>query len=410
MKRAETNAGMQAGGWQGLVLVLTSVFPVMGMVLISPNLPALNAQFGNVDGGAYLVSIALTVPALCIAVLAPFAGLLVDRTARVRLLRLALLVYGLVGVAPVFLDDIRAIIVVRACLGVTEAVIMTTVFVLIGSYFHGHHRGRWLAYTGAFAAFGATLLYAVGGALSEYGWRVPFAAYSASILLLPLTWLLWEPVRASPASVPSNGQHGSAAPQGGRTVLAFAGICAMTVGCSVAFYIIPLQMGVFLHERSAASGALIGTAISVASLGNPLGALLYRFLQGRAPFVLIGGCLLVSGVGLAGMTAMAALPVVIAAAFVNQVGCGLMYPVLSSWAMSLLPAPMRGRGGGVFTSAFFAGQFLCPLMLISLTRHAGALGHTFLWVGLACVAAGVVLILAARLGDREAAALTGSQL
>ncbi len=49
----------------------------------------------------------------------------------------------------------------------------------------------------------------------------------------------------------------------------------------------------------------------------------------------------------------------------------------------MLPAEARGRAAGGFTSSLFLGQFLCPLVLITLARATGTLGDTFVWLAAA---------------------------
>ena len=63
----------QAGLPQSLLLLLGSCLPVLGAVLLAPVLPRMQAHFADVAGSAVLVPIVLTLPALVIAMLAPFA-------------------------------------------------------------------------------------------------------------------------------------------------------------------------------------------------------------------------------------------------------------------------------------------------------------------------------------------------
>ena len=56
-----------AGVKQGVALLIAGVLPAMGVTLLSPNLPAIQAHFAGIPAADYWVSIALTAPALCIA-------------------------------------------------------------------------------------------------------------------------------------------------------------------------------------------------------------------------------------------------------------------------------------------------------------------------------------------------------
>ena len=64
-------------------------------------------------------------PGLTMALLAPFAGLAVDRFGRRRLLLICTALYGVSGSAPLLLDDLDHIYASRLLLGVSEAGILT---------------------------------------------------------------------------------------------------------------------------------------------------------------------------------------------------------------------------------------------------------------------------------------------
>ena len=152
-------------------------------------------EFGGVEGSQYLVPMALTIPALCVAVFSPFAGWLSDRVGRKILLIVSLLVYAGIGVMPYFLSDLLQIIATRIGLGLTEAVIMTLATALIGDYFIGKERERWIGIQFATVSLSAIVLIAVGGILGEVlGSRGPFLLYLLAIpVALLAAFVLFEP-------------------------------------------------------------------------------------------------------------------------------------------------------------------------------------------------------------------------
>ena len=86
----------------------------MGIVLLVPIVPQMYANFSAVPNADYLIQGGvLTMPALCIALFSAFAGWLADAVGRRRLLIGAVLLYSVVGIAPIFLDNLYAIIVSR---------------------------------------------------------------------------------------------------------------------------------------------------------------------------------------------------------------------------------------------------------------------------------------------------------
>src|SRR5215203_4847583 len=186
--------GRPAGRAQALVLLFSSCLAVLGAVLLAPVLPRIQDAFADTPGVEALTPIVLTAPALVIGLTATFAGRIVDRLGRKRLLVGALVVYAFAGTAPLWLPSLELIVVSRVLVGLTEATIMTCCTTLLADYFHGSLRDRYFGLQVVFTTVAATLFFALGGALGAQDWRTPFWLYAVS---LPLAFLaaryVWQP-------------------------------------------------------------------------------------------------------------------------------------------------------------------------------------------------------------------------
>lgn len=156
-----------AGSAQAALLLFGSCLPVLGAVLIAPVLPRMHAHFAETPGVAVLVPVALTLPALVIALLAPLAGVLADRVGRRALLLASMLLYSLCGLLPLWLDSLVLIVASRAGIGLAEAGIMTCCTTLMGDYFDGQRRARLFALQMVVTSLAAALFMGVGGALGK---------------------------------------------------------------------------------------------------------------------------------------------------------------------------------------------------------------------------------------------------
>ena len=132
----------QAGFATGMSLLIPITLSTMAIVLLAPVVPQLMAEYKDVPNADFLVPMVLTTPALCIAILSTFAGAMGDYFGRRRLLIASLAVYGIVGLAPIFLKDIAAILASRVLVGIAEALIMVTTTTMIGDYFQGARRDK----------------------------------------------------------------------------------------------------------------------------------------------------------------------------------------------------------------------------------------------------------------------------
>ncbi|MEL6654666.1 MAG: MFS transporter [Bacteroidota bacterium] len=169
-------------------LLLTSTLTVMSGALIAPALPRMEAAFAETEYVALLTRLVLTVPALVIALFSPVAGWLIDRFGKIRLFLAAMAIYAIAGSAGFWLEDLYQILLSRAILGLSVALIMTTGTTLIGDYYEGEERNAFIGIQGAFMAFGGTVFVSISGLLADLNWRYPFLVYAFGWVVLVLVW------------------------------------------------------------------------------------------------------------------------------------------------------------------------------------------------------------------------------
>jgi MFS family permease len=385
----------RAGFATGISLLLPITLSAMAIVLLAPNLPALLQEFASVEHHEYWVPMVLTVPALCVALFSPMAGILGDRFGRRRLLLAAFLVYAVVGIAPVFLRDLGWIIVSRVAVGLAEAMIMVLSTTMIGDYFEGPARDRWLAGQTAMASMSALLFLNVGGFLGRFGWRAPFWVYGSALLMFVLVLLFtWEPARRDSPDAEIAQRDASSA---GFPWLRMSGIIAITVFGSVLFYTAQIQSPIGLTQFGITDPARIGFLTSLASIGVPAGTYVSSRVGSKLP---IASLLLIEftllAIGFLLMSRSGAPAGFLVGCFINQFGAGMLLPSLLVWAISGLPFEVRSRGAGLWTGAFSVGQFLCPVVVTVAGSHTGGLRGAF-GVLAAAALVGAALSLFARL-------------
>ena len=367
----------------GLSLLIPITLSTMAIVLLAPVLPKLMAEYAGVPHADYLAPIVLTMPALCVALLSPVAGALGDYFGRRRLLMFALALYGVVGLAPIFLTDLTAILVSRVGVGVAEALIITLTTTLIGDYYKGQARDRWLAAQTATASISALLFFNLGGLLGTFGWRAPFWVYASALLMLAaVVRFTWNSDTQAEPDAHLHNLSWAAFPWS-----RMAGIVAVTIFASVLFYTVQIQAAPGLVAHGLSNSAQIGFLTSVASVGVPLGTLIYSRIS-RTPVVwLLLIELSILGVGFVLMSKAPSVTLFLVGCGINQIGAGLLLPTLLIWAMGQLSFEVRGRGVGVWQAAFALGQFLSPIILTFIGGRVGGLLPSFAWLGYAGFAA-----------------------
>lgn len=379
-----TQTTRTAGTTQAMLLIVANVLPTMGIVSLIPVLPQLFVRFHDAPHAGFLVPAIITAPSICIALLSPVAGTIADRIGRRKLLLAGLMVYALFGCAPLLLDDLHSIIATRVCLGVTEAIIYTCVNTLMGDYFKGAVRRKWLAWQNAIGSLLATGLIIVGGILGSISWHGPFAMYGLAIpIFLAVLAFTWEPEpqadeqdTGSPTSIDAP-----------FPVTQMALVYAVTLFGAIVFFIEPLQLGLVMSRIGLGSPDVIGFVSAGAGFALPLGA----YLLGRATTLRVGYLLAVALVFFAAgfwiLGQSRTLTGVVTGACLAQFACGITFPLLITWCQSKLHFGVRARGVGLWTSTFFIGQFASTTLVSLIAGPAGGISGVMIVFAIVCAIA-----------------------
>jgi MFS family permease len=399
-------AERQAGTLQGILLLLPITMAVMGLIVLVPILPAMMAHYRDVPGVDYLIPLMLTLPALCVAVLSPVAGVVVDFFGRRKTCIGALVIYSIVGILPIFLESLSAIIISRVVLGAMEALVVISSTTLIGDYFHGRDREKWLANQTAVASLSSIFLALLGGALGSFGWRGAFAAYGVSIVFaIALLLWTWEP-RKSDEPLEEFAAPGARFPW--STILP---ISLLAIFGGTMFFTMQIQVSSMLSEYYAISStSALGLYSGLAGLSVAAGTLLYRRFTAR----FITPTQLLIAFGLLGVSYVlmnySPTPQLFTTwLVVNQIGSGMLLPALVVSAMGRLPFEVRGRGTGMFMSGWWLGQPLSSQAVAFMRGHNGGnLPATLQILGILClVAAAIALASRFRGSSRTEASAVG---
>lgn len=351
-----------------ITLLVISTLTVMAGATIAPSLPAMQQHFANIPNVGYWVRLILTVPALFIAIGAPFVGVLIDKLGRKPLLTTALVVYGLAGSSGLWLNTVGFILVGRALLGFSVAGIMTTATALIADYYTGPTRGQFLGLQAAFMALGGVVFLTVGGFLADINWRMPFFIYLIALLLVPCVLLLLPEPNRTASGVQANVQDEPVSLPMNLVVLTY-GVALLT---QIVFYLIPVQLPFYLQGLVNANASQSGLAIALTTLCSAISSILYQRVKARLSFINIYGVAFLNmalGYGLISLANGYGL--VLPGLAIAGLGLGLLMPNMNFCLTSISPGATRGRVLSGLTTSFFLGQFLSPLFSQPLSQSVG---------------------------------------
>jgi MFS family permease len=382
---------------QGIFLLLPITLAVIGVSVFTATVAQMQEHFKDVPNGDYLVNLLQTMPGFWIVAFSPVAGWLADKFGRRRILIWSMIIYAAAGVAPFFMDAIYPILVTRCLVGMCESVVLTVTTTMLCDYFKSRSREKWLASQTGVASLSALIIIPLGGILGNiFGWHGPFLVYLYSLLLVIfLAIFCWEPAHEGPSEPAAADAVNVGVRYTTMPVARMMGICAITVIGSVMFYSTITQNANAFVALGVTNPAKIGTYATFASLGVPIGTVLFWGLGRLHIGWLLFIDFLLIGIGFTWMS-LASTPLeYVYAANVQQIGCGLILPTLLVWATRGLAYSIRGRGNGFWQGAFGVGLFVSGAALTFLSKQFNdSILLAFGALGKVCLVAAAIVIVA----------------
>lgn len=348
-----------------ITLLLSSMFTMMAGAIVSPSLPQIERIFHDKENIAILTRLILSIPAVFTALCSPMFGVLADKLGRKSLLLSSLVLYAIGGVSGFLMNDIYLILTGRALLGISVAGIMTISSTLIGDYYTGAERNKFMGLQGAFMGIGGVVFVSLAGILADIKWNLPFLIYLLSLVAL-VTGMIslkdtpkekhasYHRLESMPYKLHASKVYG----------LIFIGI--------VFFYVMPVQLPFLLDKMEKMSNSKIGFVISVMQLSSSIVALNYKRIKGLFEFEIIYlFVMLFMGVGFAMLAFCTQFSIILLSVAIAGIGVGLLMPLGNLWIMEIAPEHKRGVMVGNITTAVYLGQFLSPILLQPVVNAFG---------------------------------------
>lgn len=177
----------QISGRLTFTILSISLLTVMAGAAMAPALWAVKAHFA--DKPDLLVQFIVSLPALFI-IITNLCFPFLCKVFKTKTLAVAgLVLYIVSGSGAFFLDDITAILALRALLGVSVGMIMPLSTGLLSYYFPPEEQSRMMGLCAAMNQIGGVVATLVAGVLAKVGWNYAFLVYLMGLFVLVLVLL-----------------------------------------------------------------------------------------------------------------------------------------------------------------------------------------------------------------------------
>lgn len=344
-------------------IALTGVPASVGVMCLSPVLPAIEASYaGNPDMQILVKYISVGV-GLGMILGAPIAGAVSDRVGRRLTLIIALLVFCLFGTAGLLVDYVPALIAMRMIVGAAASACLTVGVALMGELFSDARRDGLIGMNAMCSGIFGIVAILLSGQLGAISVKLPFVLHLLPLPLLLMTILFIPNVKPQARQAVATGQ---------KLNREHWKMIFFSLLCGVVLFSMPVYIPFFMRDDGIAnpvenSFVLVTMSVFAAIVASAYGPARARltisnaFVASMIAFVL--GCfgLLVAG-SLAGF---------LGAAVFMGLSAAWIAPNLMSAASILAGQENRGRVVGLIKGANLSGSFVSVILIEPIYRAGG---------------------------------------
>ncbi len=198
-----------------------------------------------------------------LALLSPITGLCVYAVGGRRVLIAATVLFGAASIGCYLAFSLQSLVIWRAIVGIALSGVLVSCDALLGIYFHGALRERWIGIQMiVFCAF-TIFVGIVAGALGDIAWRTVFLLGATGLLMLPA-------YLAGLQEITPTHENAAIEPRQGYPWRASIGVFATTILLAYLTFAPLFNAGFILQGRGINSGVDAGIALALSAVGSLL--------------------------------------------------------------------------------------------------------------------------------------------
>lgn len=354
---------------------------MLGLFALGPALPAVAAAFPSDPNAEVMAQLIGGASGLSFALSSPIVSGMIERWGYKRVYIGSLVAFAIIGTLPVLLNSLPMILASRVIMGMCVAGAMTAGLAGLATL-PAHVRPTLYGRNAMMSSVGAIVIFPAVGAISTYGWRLPFLVHLVALAAVPMAMTL--PDRPAP------GKHARTA-VGGRGLGVSPVLLVLAGFIGLVMYVGPMFSPFYLHSIDITDPRLAALPLSGMSAGALIMTGNYGRLHARlGAHKLFALTLVLSGLGLLIAGFAPNLPVFMAGMFCVSCGIALFAPNINSHIAATSANPARGIGWAM--SAMFAVQVAFPFLARAISQAAGPAG-VFIAFGICALVPGIATVM-----------------
>lgn len=381
---------------QKLSILSLSFISLIATAAMAPALNGIQSHFINAP--ETLIKLVVTLPALICIPIGLLNKAFMKFISKKNLIIIGLLLYTIGGLSSSLSPNIYVLLFTKVILGLGLGITAPLSLVLIGDFFHGKERAKFMGFATATTNLGGIISTLFVGFLVSLGWRYSFLVYAVAIIVLILiVFFLPNDYENNEEKLSTGNLEEDIKLNKGifkYAILVFLGL--------IAFYAIPTNMDFLVKLRNLGGASTAANIVSIGTLTSLISAMIFPKLIKifKRYFSLIIFISMFLGFIILGTAH--SMPMILLGAIFVGFGFGDVIPFGMLFASNLVHKTHTALAILIVTTGLYFGEFVSPLILQFLSKTLNIQNVTGSLFG-ACIVCIVALLVSiyAIISDRK---------
>lgn len=383
---------------QKLSILSLSFISLIATAAMAPALNGIQLHFMNAP--STLVKLVVTLPALICIPIGLLNSAFMKFVSKKNLILIGLFLFTIGGLSSSLSPNIYMLLFTKVILGLGLGITAPLSLVLIGDFFHGKERTKFMGLSTASTNLGGILSTLLVGFLASFGWRYSFLVYAVTIIVFILIALFLPNSSTQHNTDNANTKHNGNKQETihieeniklNKGIFKYAILVLLAL---IAFYAVPTNMDFLIKYKNLGTSSTAANIVSLGTLSSLISALVFPKLMKllKKYYSLIIFIVMSFGFVLLGFSP--SIEVTLLGAIFVGFGFGSIIPFGMLFASNLVHKTHTALAILIVTTALYLGEFLSPIVLqmISNVLNINNVTGSLFGASIVCIIAIIVAI------------------
>lgn len=343
-------------------ILSTSILTIIATAAIGPALSVIDTQF--VSASPLLIKSIVTIPALICIPVSLLSNRISNHIRKKYLLIFGLILYLIGSILSYLSNNIYTLLLTRGLFGLGLGIIAPLSLVVIGDFFDGKARAKFMGYSTAVSDIGAVIAILIVGFLASLGWQNIFLIYLIGVIVLFLVIFFLPKVAPYDHSAPEHKAESldkdTSNIKLNKGVFKYSLIIILSF---IIFYCVPTNMSLLISYKHLGTSETSAYLIALITFSAFVGAMFFHrilkvfnesliffsfILMGIGfVFILLSNIVLIMGIGIV----------------ISGLGFGIVVPYCLFYSAKCVHKKHTSLAITMVSTSIYVGESICPMVL-----------------------------------------------